>query len=107
MDKKQKEILEFIKVLRQSFTDASTIYTWWACYGFYEIMKHLHKDCIAYLCNWEHVACKIWEKYYDIDWFINEKDNELKEMDYLDHYKAESWKDWQRVENMIRKYINQ
>jgi hypothetical protein len=106
MNKKQKDILDFIAIIRRSFSDASIIYQYWWCYGFYQIIKHIYPDIVPYLCNDAHVVCRLWDFYYDIDGILEEWDNEFKEMTELDHYRASSWWDGQRVENMIKKYNN-
>lgn len=107
MNKKQKKILNFIKVLRCSFSDAAIIYCWGACYGFYEIIKNLYPECDWYMYDNQHILCKIWEDYYDIEWIVAiDNDVEIKLLTEEDHFKAWSWRDGQRVENMIRKYNN-
>lgn len=107
MNKQKKEILEFIKTIRQSFSDASIIYNYGACYWLYEILKHIYPKCEWYMYNREHILCKIGEDFYDIEWVvIPDKWYKTELMTEEDHYIASSWKDGQRVENMIRKYNN-
>ena len=107
MNKKQKEVLTFIKILRQSFSDASTVYTFWGCYWFYEIIQYLYPEAIWYMYDNSHILCKIWEVYYDITGIIKiESDIDIRELTEEDHFTACWRRDWQRVERMINKYIN-
>jgi len=105
MDKRQREILSFIKVLRKSFEDAKIVYLFWACYWFYEILKHSFPESIAYMVDKNHVVTKIGKDFYDVSWVYEiQKWEVLTKMDEDKHYIAESWKDWQRLERMLKKY---
>lgn len=105
MKKKEREILNFIKVLRKSFIDAKIVYKFWACYGMYEILKTLYPNSVWYLIDWDHVLTKIEWIYYDISWKYDiEEDETLEELDEELHYMADSWRDGQRLERMLKKY---
>lgn len=105
MTEKQKQILEFIKVIRQSFSDAKIVYLFGWCYWFYEILKHIYPESVAYMIDQDHVVTKIDWVFYDISWIYElEESEKATEMDYSKHYIAESWKDWQRLERMLKKY---
>lgn len=105
MKKQEKEILEFIKVLRKSFSDADIVYKFGACYWLFEILKYLYPESVWYMVDDNHVVTRIWDKYYDISWeYIQENNEELKEFTYETDYIAGSWRDWQRLERMLKKY---
>ena len=63
-----KNILRFIKVSRESFPQASIIYTFGGCYGFHQILKLVFPSAIAYqTTDGDHVVSKIGNRLYDID----------------------------------------
>ena len=64
---KHKDIIKVIDAIRGSFLDSSIVYTFGGCYGFYEILKSIHKEAKAYQSiDDRHVVTKIGDKYYDI-----------------------------------------
>lgn len=101
-----KKIYAFIKVIRESFPDASIIYQWGACYGFYLILKHNFPSAIAYFSDKDkdHILTKIGDRFYDI---TGEYDYETKEVIKLTKTEHERWISkafGQRVEYIFSKY---
>ena len=68
MKKHKKEILDYIKLIRNSFADAKIVYSLWACYWLYEILKERFPKSEAYMVDWNHVITNIKDEYYDIYW---------------------------------------
>lgn len=107
--KTHKEIIAFIKVVRDSFPDASIIYTHGGCYSFYKILKHLNDKAEAYMTDdGNHILTKLGSRYYDIDGEYINRELELpgeviKVCDRL-HDKWEACSSGQRVEFMLAKY---
>lgn len=106
MKNNHKKIHSFIKVIRESFPDASIIYQWGACYGFYLILKHNFPSAIAYFSDKDkdHILTKIGNRFYDI---TGEYDWETKDVSKLTQKDHEIWISkafGQRVEFMISKY---
>lgn len=104
--KQHKQILSFIAVVRKSFHDASIIYKWGACYGFYKILKQLYPKAEAYFDDKEkgHIITKIGNNYYHIDGIYPlEKDEPIK-LTQNDHEYWETVGDGQRVEWIMAKY---
>lgn len=107
--KTHKDIIAFIKVVRDSLPDASVVYTHGGCYSFYKILRHLNDKAEAYMteCH-SHVVTKIGSRYYDINGeYINghleTPVGVIKISDRL-HDKWEACSSGQRVEEMIAKY---
>lgn len=107
MSKEQhKKIYNFIRVIRESFPDASIIYQWGACYGFYLILKHNFPSAIAYFSDKDkdHILTKIGNRFYDI---TGEYDYETKEATKLKEKDHQIWISkafGQRVEYILSKY---
>jgi hypothetical protein len=62
---REEYILRFIKSVRESFGASIAVYTCGNCYQFYEILKVVFPDAIAYESG-GHVVTKIGDDYYDI-----------------------------------------
>ena len=65
-----KQILNIIKSIRQSFGQSIVVYKMGNCYQFYEILKTIYVDAEAYY-DGNHVWTKIDDRFYDI---LGEKD---------------------------------
>lgn len=61
---KHGKVLEFIASVRESFPDAVEVYTCGSCYRFYQILKQVFPEAVAYYDG--HVITKIGLGYYDI-----------------------------------------
>lgn len=63
-----KEVMDFIRVIRESFLDAALVYRYGGCYGFYKILKHRFPSAIAYYDDnhKDHILSKINGRFYDI-----------------------------------------
>lgn len=61
----EDKILNIIKAIRESFGASISIYTMGNCYQFYEILKSIFPEAIAYRSG-GHVFTKIGDKFYDI-----------------------------------------
>jgi len=59
------EVLDFISAIRNSFVGSVEVYTKGSCYQFYEILKQVYPDAIAY-DDFNHVITLIDGKFYDI-----------------------------------------
>jgi hypothetical protein len=59
------DINEFITTMRSSFGGSIAVYTMGNCYQFYEILKVVFPDAVAYESG-GHVITKINNKFYDI-----------------------------------------
>lgn len=70
-----KEILEFIFLIRGSFIGSERVYTEGSCYQFYRILKDKFPESEAYY-NSDHVITKIQGRFYDITGEV-EKTNHL------------------------------
>ena len=109
MTKKQKEILNLISAIRGSFPDASIIYTFGGCYGFYEILKSVFKDATPYMLKDEtHIITKIGDSYYDITGeYIDVNGEARHECTQLNERQKRFWESvasGQRAEWMLKKY---
>lgn len=62
---KHKQILKFIKAIRNSIIGAEFIYTNGSCYQFYLILKSIVPEAQAYYDS-SHVITRIGDKFYDI-----------------------------------------
>ena len=58
-------VLELIETIRSSFGGSIAVYTCGNCYQFYEILKVIFPDVIAYESG-GHVYTKIHDNFYDI-----------------------------------------
>lgn len=58
-------ILQFCKVIRESFAHAEFVYTHGSCYKFHEILKAKFEDAIPYY-NVDHVISRIGNRFYDV-----------------------------------------
>jgi hypothetical protein len=65
MNTENKNILNFITAVRESFGGSIAVYTMGNCYQFYEILKTIFPDAEAYESG-GHVWTKIDGKFYDI-----------------------------------------
>lgn len=61
-----QNILELIKAIRESFDESVAVYTQGSCYRFYEILKRVYPDAVAYY-DMDHIITKIGDKFYDIN----------------------------------------
>ena len=59
-----KKVIEFIKVVRESFSSSVAVYTMGNCYQFYEILKKVFPEAEPYYAG--HVWTKIGDEFYDI-----------------------------------------
>ena len=108
MKNKELDVLNYIKIIRQSFADAPIVYAFWACYWFYQILKERFPKAEWYKLNESHIITKIGWFFYDIDWeYALLNDDKHEKLTAKTHLEAESWKDWQRLERMLKKYNNQ
>ncbi len=60
-----EKILEFIRVIRESFGASVAVYRFGNCYQFYEILKYIFIDAEPFY-DGSHVWTRIGEDYYDI-----------------------------------------
>jgi hypothetical protein len=81
----EKKILDFIKTIRESFGASIAVYTMGNCYQFFEILKEVFPESIAYESG-GHVFTKIGNNYYDIKGKL-EKNIDLK---IVEDYRIES-----------------
>ena len=65
-----KQIINIIKSIRESFGASIAVYRMGNCYQFYEILKTIYNDAEAYY-DGNHVWTKINDRFYDI---LGEKD---------------------------------
>lgn len=61
----EEEIIEFIRLIRDSFIGSDIVYTQGSCYKFFKILKSRFPESKAYYDS-EHVITKIGGKFYDI-----------------------------------------
>lgn len=59
------DILDVIKSIRESFYGSTVVYTNGSCYHFFNILKTIFPNAIAYYKN-DHIVTKIGNKFYDI-----------------------------------------
>lgn len=107
--KTHKEIIDFIRVVRQGYPDSGIVYTHGACYGFYQILKHLNKKAVAYMTDdHQHIVTKLGDRYYDIDGeFINGDGELARPVIKLTPRLHDNWEccsSGQRLEHMLSKY---
>lgn len=62
---KENNILNFIKVIRESFGSSIAVYRFGNCYQFYEILKSIFPEAEAFESG-GHVFTKINDEFYDI-----------------------------------------
>ena len=64
----EKKIVEFIKVIRESFHDSFLVYSFGGCYGFYTVLKHSFPIAKPYFETEgkKHIVTKIGKDFYDI-----------------------------------------
>jgi hypothetical protein len=100
----------FIKSIRESFGASIAVYTQGNCYQFYEILKTVYPDAIAYE-DGNHVWTKIDDDFYD----IRGKNSNIKkenltlvsDNDRIFSLSVNKWSDERRIElknNTIKKY---
>ena len=102
-----KKILDFIRIMRGSFPDATIVYTHGACYSFYSILKAVFgaaKACSA----GNHIVTKRGGRFYDIHGEYIKEDGELRDkvspLSKSQHEYWESVVSGQRIEHMLKKY---
>lgn len=105
---KEDKILKIIKAIRLSFLEAGIIYTMGACYGFYQILKAIFPESVAYMTsNEQHIVTKIDDKFYDIHGeYINSSGipiNDLTKINKKQHGYWESVVATQRAEYILNK----
>jgi len=81
-------IIEFIKIIRESFVGAETVYTKGSCYQFYRILKQVFPQAVAYY-DVSHVITDIDGRFYDITGEV-EKINHLEMEEHFPDAKAKS-----------------
>lgn len=105
---KHKQILNFIKIVRDSFHDSYIVYAWGGCYGFYTILKHLYPDAIAYFESDEktHIVTKIGSYYYDIRGITDTSEDDFAPIKLTkeEHVKWQDSQNGQRLEWHLAKY---
>lgn len=67
---RKTEVLEFIKLIRDSFIGSEQVYTNGSCYQFYKLLKSKFSDALAYY-NSDHVITKIGDLFYDITGIVD------------------------------------
>lgn len=67
-----KNVLRFVKSVRDSFDGAVIVYTHGSCYQFHLILKEVFPSAKPY-SNHNHVISKIGRKYYDITGLVDPK----------------------------------
>lgn len=111
--KKQQDVhsavLAFIKAVRDSFPDATIVYTYGGCYGFYQILKQVFPRAVPYMqANEEHIVARIGKRYYDIKGEYVLLDGSLPtRLIRLTPQQKEYWESvasGQRLEHMLKKY---
>ncbi len=80
---KHRQILKFIKSIRESIIGAEFIYKNGSCYQFYLILKSIIPEAKAYY-NVDHCITKIADRYYDIGGEV-ECTNHHSVDEYYDH----------------------
>lgn len=78
---KHRQILNFIEIIRDSFPQATEVYTSGSCFQFYRILKRVYSEAEAYY-NISHVITKIGRYYYDINGVVH---------DYKDYTPYDTW----------------
>lgn len=69
----EKDIIKFIKTLRESDPYIKAIYTRGGCYQFYLILSLLYPDAEPFITpDNDHIVTKIGTVYYDINGVYNE-----------------------------------
>jgi hypothetical protein len=91
--KKHNKIISFIRALRNSFHEATIVYTHGACYEFYNIMKNLYPEAEAYMTeDAQHVVVKIGGRFYDITgWYVNSRGKVIEGFTKLTEAQHENW----------------
>lgn len=100
-----KEILDFIKVIRESFHDSVIVYRFGACYQFYKILKHIFPEARAYFDDEDkdHILTKIGGRFYEVKGeYLNPKKTTL--LSKKDHERWEAMSFGQDTEYMVSKY---
>ncbi|QDT46182.1 hypothetical protein Pan258_01990 [Symmachiella dynata] len=106
---RHKEVIAFIKVVRDSFHDASIVYTFGGCYGFHLILKHVFPSAIPYLTEEKnHIVSRIDGRYYDIygEWInaVGDLNGKVTKLSAKQKERWEAVASGQRLEYMVRKY---
>lgn len=104
-EKTNKKVREFISVIRGSFHDASVVYTSGGCYGFYQIMKFVFPEAVAYFsdCDKQHIVVRIGDRYYDIDGLILDDTKDMIRVKAIEHERWEGVASGQTMQLMIVK----
>jgi hypothetical protein len=103
---KNKRILELIKSIRESFGASIAIYTTGNCYQFYEILKNVFPDSVAYY-DGNHVWTKIDNRFYDItgENKINSRVLKLVEGELINNLSSNKWTDERRINEFGNKRV--
>lgn len=67
MKSTHENIIKFIKTVRESFADASLVYQYGCCYGFYKILNCVFGAESYMTDNHDHIVSKINGRFYDIE----------------------------------------
>lgn len=62
----KQHILTTIRLLRESFGGAETVYTCGSCYQLYKILRHHYPGALDYITVSGHVVTRIGDCFYDI-----------------------------------------
>lgn len=62
---KDRKILNFIEVIRNSHPEMKNIFLYGSCLNFHLILKSIYPEAIPYT-NIDHIITKIGNKFYDI-----------------------------------------
>lgn len=105
INKKQREVLDFIKVIRNSFPCAQIVYTFGACYGFHKILEQRFGG-YAYFDDEQknHIVTKIDDKFFDICGLVRVDEEEIQILTGEDHIHWETVAQSQRIELISAKY---
>jgi hypothetical protein len=69
---KHRDVIKFIKTIRESFIGSADVYTRGSCYHFYEILRIAFIDVEPYYYS-KHIISKINNRFYDITGEIKDK----------------------------------
>lgn len=110
--KTHRQVIAFIRTIRESFPDAAIVYQYGACYGFFTILKSVYPNAQCYFTDSEqdHVITKIQNRFYDIKGeypFRFTKLSEIVKLTEKDHARWVGVASGQRLELMLAKYASQ
>lgn len=106
---KHKDIIAFIKAVRESFPDAPIIYRYGGCYGFHLILKEVYPTADPFVtANNDHIVTRINDRFYDVlGEYVNNDGELFDKVKKLTEKQKEYWEtvaSGQRVEFMLKKY---